>query len=86
MSTSSPRTSSALDALTAAREQVRLELHLLSADARQKWDVIEAKILDLEGKAGDRAQTIADAVATSAMQLSDSVKSFVDDHVRTAKR
>jgi hypothetical protein len=75
-----------LEALSATREKVRLELHLLSADARQKWDELDAKILALQGEVGSRAEALADKTAEMAMELSDSVKRFVDSHVRNAQR
>jgi hypothetical protein len=75
-----------LEALSSTREKVRLELHLLSAEARQKWDELDAKILAFEGEVGSRAETLADKTAEMAMQLSDSVKRFVDTHVRNAQR
>ena len=77
-----PDLSKPLDVLTAARDQVRLSLHLLSLDTRQKWDELEGKILSLEYKIGQEAEGISDATASAASDLSGSVKDFVDTHVR----
>jgi BMFP domain-containing protein YqiC len=74
--------SHSLDLLTAARDQVRLSLHLLSLDTRQKWDELEGKILSLENKLGQEAETVSDATASAAIDLTGSVKQFVDSHVR----
>jgi hypothetical protein len=74
--------SRSLDLLTATRDQVRLSLHLLSLDTRQKWDELEGKILSLENKLGQEAETVSDATASAAIDLSGSVKAFVDSHVR----
>ncbi|HWZ89824.1 MAG TPA: hypothetical protein VNW92_13270 [Polyangiaceae bacterium] len=71
-----------LETLTAARDQVRLNLHLLSLDTRQKWDELEGKILSLENKIGQEAESLSDATANAAASLSGSVKEFVDTHVR----
>jgi len=71
-----------LDTLTTARDQVRLSLHLLSLDTRQKWDELEGKILSLENKIGQEAESISDATASAAKDLSGTVKEFVDSHVR----
>jgi hypothetical protein len=68
-----------------AREQVRLSLHLLSLDARQKWDELEGKILSLENKIGQEAERLSEATASAAIDLSGSVKDFVDHHVRHTK-
>ncbi|HKO47206.1 MAG TPA: hypothetical protein VJV79_05760 [Polyangiaceae bacterium] len=74
-----------LDSFTAVREQIRLNLHLLNLDARQKWDELEAKILMLESKIGQEAESLSDATASAAIDLSGSVKDFVDNHVRSIK-
>jgi hypothetical protein len=74
-----------LQSLTAAREQIRLSLHLLNLDARQKWDELEAKILNLESKIGQEAESLSEATASAAIDLSGSVKDFVDNHVRNVK-
>jgi len=71
-----------LDLLTAARDQVRLSLHLLSLDTRQKWSELESKILSLENAIGQEAESISEATANLAIDLSGSVKEFVDNHVR----
>jgi len=74
-----------LDTLTAARDQVRLSLHLLSLDTRQKWSELEGKILSIENQIGQEAESISDATANAALELSGSVKEFVDNHVRQIK-
>ena len=71
-----------LEAVVAAREQMRLNLHLLSLDARQKWTELEAKILNLESKIGQEAESLSEATASAAIDLTGSVKDFVDHHVR----
>ena len=85
MSTPTFDLSHPLDTLTAAREQVRLSLHLLGLDARQKWTELEAKILNLESKIGQEAESLSEATANAAIDLSGSVKDFVDSHVRNIK-
>jgi hypothetical protein len=77
-----PDLSRPLEILTGARDQVRLSLHLLSMDARQKWEEFEGKILSLENKIGQEAETVSEATASAAIDLSGSVKEFVDSHVR----
>ena len=71
-----------LDILASARDQVRLNLHLLSLDTRQKWTELEGKILSLENKIGQEAESISDTTASAAKELSGTVKEFVDAHVR----
>ena len=71
-----------LDLLNTARDQVRLSLHLLNLDTRKKWDELEGKILSLENRLGQEAESISQATASAAIDLSGSVKEFVDSHVR----
>jgi len=71
-----------LEFLSSAREQMRLSLHLLNLDARQKWDELEGQILSLEYKIGQEAESISEATASTAIDLTGSVKEFVDSHVR----
>jgi len=85
MKTSTFDLSHPLETLTAARDQMRLSLHLLSLDARQKWDDWEAKILNLESQIGQEAESLSEATASAAIDLSGSVKAFVDNHVRNIK-
>jgi hypothetical protein len=82
MTTPDKAAASSLDMLGSARDQVRLSLHLLSLDTRQKWSELEGKILSLEYKIGQEAERLSDATANAAIDLSASVKEFVDSHVR----
>jgi hypothetical protein len=82
MKTSDIDLSQPLQFFSSAREQMRLNLHLLSMDARQKWNELEGKILSLENKLGQEAESITEATASAAIDLTGSVKEFVDSHVR----
>jgi hypothetical protein len=75
-----------LEFLSSTREQMRLKLHLLDLDARQKWDELQGKILSLENKIGQEAESISEATASAAIDLTGSVKQFVDSHVRHIER
>jgi BMFP domain-containing protein YqiC len=85
MKTSAFDLSHPIETFTTAREQIRLSLHLLNLDARQKWTELEARILTLENKIGQEAESLSEATANAAIDLSGSVKDFVDNHVRSAK-
>ena len=82
MKNSTSAVSNPLEFLSSAREQMRLSLHLLNLDARQKWSELEGKILSLENKLGQEAESITEATASAAIDLTGSVKEFVDSHVR----
>ena len=85
MKNSSFDLSKPLDLLSSAREQMRLNLHLLSMDVQQKWTEFEGKILSLENKIGQEAESLSETTANAAIDLSGSVKEFVDNHVRHVK-
>lgn len=74
-----------IETFSSAREQMRLNFHLLSLDVRQKWSELEGKILSLENKIGQEAERLSEATANVAIELSGSVKDFVDSHVRQTK-
>ncbi|HEY4103888.1 MAG TPA: hypothetical protein VGM44_08355 [Polyangiaceae bacterium] len=82
MKTSNFDISRPLEMLASARDQMKLNLHLLSLDTRQKWDELEGKILNLENRLGQEAESISEATASAAIDLSGTVKEFVDNHVR----
>jgi hypothetical protein len=75
-----------LESFSAAREQMRLNLHLLNLDARQKWAELEGKILSIENRIGQEAESLSEATASAAIELTGSVKDFVDSHVRHINR
>ena len=74
-----------IETFSAAREQIRLSLHLLNLDVRQKWEELEGKILSLEHKIGQEAESLSETTASAAVDLSGMVKDFVDNHVRHIK-
>lgn len=87
---SSPMTKSETDGgplqmLLTARDEARLKLHLLGMEGRKRWDELEDKIFSIEERLGQKAEKTADAVAESALELADSVKQFVDAHLRKAQ-
>lgn len=72
----------ALDSLTAARDEARLGLHLLSLDAKKKWDELELKAVALEMELGERAEELTETSAKQAQELSRVVHEFVDSYIR----
>jgi hypothetical protein len=70
--------------LIAARDEVRLKAHLLGMEGKKHWDELETKIFSLEERLGRKAEQMTEATAVSAMELADSVKKFMDAHLRNA--
>lgn len=76
----SPKTlSDALAELASVRDEVRVQMHLLSMDAKQSWNELEAKL---------EAVVPGDGPAETALlrlrELTRLARAFVDDHRRPA--
>ncbi len=86
MTTSAQNFSCSLDSLLSSREQVRLELHLLSMEARRQWDEYETQILAFEDLAGGAVHELAQHSVEAAKRLTDSVNEFATLHLRNVHR
>jgi CBS domain-containing protein len=71
----------ALEDLKAARDEARLQLHLLSMEARQRWHELEAKLEALDAEAVDRGEKAARNVVSKARELAGSVRAFIEQNV-----
>jgi len=86
-----------IEQLTALRDEARVQLHLLSKDARQRWDELETEIEVLETRANRDGEKATDALKTATHQLTQinqlnhsaglltNVRSFMTTHVRTCQ-
>src|SRR5687768_5751005 len=70
--------------LAAARDEVRVRLHLLSLEARERWQELETKIETLEHGVSERGEKIGDAAVTKARDLTQLIKNFVRTHQRSS--
>lgn len=61
-----------LDELRRLRDEIRLDLHLASMDAKEKWEEIEPRIRDVETMAKD----ISTASRRAVQEVIDSVRRF----------
>ena len=73
-----------LENLTAARDEARLGLYLLSMDGKKKWDELEIKVGALEHELGERTEKLTEASAKKALELSRTLREFINTHVRKA--
>ncbi len=62
------------DELSAARQEVRLKLHLASMDAKTQWDVLETRLHELEHKAELGADHMADTILETANALKHDIE------------
>jgi len=68
-----------LDSLKAVRDSARLELHLLSVEARQRWQELESKLFDLEAKLEHGGDRIAESLSGSAREVTHAVRELLGE-------
>jgi CBS domain-containing protein len=71
-----------LDALKAAKENARLQLHLFTLDARKRWNDLEGKLEGLEHqlyRAEAGADVLVDEIAGRVNELTGAVRDLVRD-------
>ncbi len=67
----------ALEQLTALRDEAKLQLHLLSRDARQRWDELEKQVDELEVRAAREGEKAAEGVKGTVHELTRIVSDFM---------
>jgi len=67
----------ALGQLATLRDQAQLRLHLLSLDARKRWDELEAALLTLEQRANLEGEKASEALNENVNKLSRSFADFI---------
>jgi hypothetical protein len=72
----------ALDEITRARDEAKLALHLLSAEAKDKWTELEGRLTQLEGQLNERSEKATEQSAAKVHELASSLRQFVERHVK----
>jgi len=70
----------AVEELNAAREAVRLKLHLLSLDAKEAWNEVETRLQETESALGGQSERAAEVAASAASDLARSIRKFAEKH------
>jgi len=78
-----PIKNEALAELAIARDEARLQAHLLSMEARERWRTLEAELDALERKLTDSGEHAAESAVASARKLTSSVVEFLKEHVQS---
>jgi hypothetical protein len=68
----------ALKELALVRDEARLRWHLLSMDARKRWQELEDKVESLEQSLRRRGEKANEAVLTAARDLSKTARDFLN--------
>ena len=69
-----------IDTLTTARDRARVQLHLLSLDARKHWQELEAGLDSLQSKIERDEERLSEAAARKVRDLTRAVKDLVKAH------
>ena len=67
----------ALEELAQARDEVKLKMHLLSLEARQRWGEIEGKLSEFEQTLEHKGTQAAEATASKARSLAESARELL---------
>lgn len=69
-----------IEALATSRERARVQLHLLSLDARDAWHELESKIEALESKLESDGERLGESAAKKVRELTLAVKDLLQRH------
>jgi len=71
----------ALSQLASMRDEARVRLHLLSLDARTRWDELEATFLTLEQRANQEGEKASEVLNENVNKLSRSFADFITNQM-----
>jgi CBS domain-containing protein len=71
----------AIEQLTALRDEAKLQIHLLSMDARMRWDQLEREITALEEQVQRDGEKAAEALQETAQRLTGSLNELMASEV-----
>jgi hypothetical protein len=72
-----------IDALRTARDTARVQAHLFSLDAKQRWQELEGKILNAEAKLEHAGNDLGESISTTAAELVRAVKEALEELTKT---
>jgi CBS domain-containing protein len=68
-----------LDALAVARGRARVQAHLLSLDAKKRWQGLESTLLELESKLEHNGEKIAAAVTANVREVTQAARDLMHE-------
>jgi hypothetical protein len=63
-----------IDALRQLRDELKLQIHLAKAEARDRWDKLETKWTEIEARSADARRESVKAITTATRQLVDELR------------
>lgn len=70
-----------LEQLTALRDEGKVQLHLLSLDARKGWSELEKRIEKLESEADRQGEKATELLKDAAHELTQTLSDFMAEHL-----
>lgn len=72
----------AIDELTRARDEVKVGLHLLSMEAKEKWSGLESRLREIDDDLRVRGEAASEVSAEKVHEVAKTVREFVEKNVR----
>ncbi len=72
------------ESLSTLRDEACVQAHLLSMDARERWQELETKLAALETKLDQGGAKLSDSLAAAEHELEAKVREFLKTHVKTS--
>ena len=73
----------AVEELTRARDEVKVGLHLLSMDAKEKWKGLESRLLEIDDELRAKGEAMGDTSAEKVHEVAKTVREFIEKNVKT---
>lgn len=74
-----------IDALTTARDNARVRLHLLSLEARERWQDLESSLDALQSKVEREGERVSEGASKKVRELTRAVSQFLGENGGTAE-
>jgi hypothetical protein len=68
----------ALGELERARDEIKVRLHLLSREAKNQWDGLEARLRDLDSELRTKTEAASESSAEKVREVAKTVREFVE--------
>jgi predicted transcriptional regulator len=69
-----------IDSLTTTRDRARVQLHLLSLEAKQRWRELESKLDSLQSKIERDEERLSDSAINKVRELTQAVKDLLHEN------
>jgi len=68
-----------IDALRTARDTARVQAHLFSLDAKDRWQTLEGKLLDAEARLENAGNSAGENISATVAELVRAVKEALEE-------